>query len=117
MLDELILQKEEMPGVQRIDSLTSVMLYQDVGGSFDAGIMTGIVFLGVLKVRKTEIIDRDLLWLGCRKGWIGEYLDLELPIGCLCFGTAALSQHDFLAFYIDAIIAPVCVDRGHFDGF
>ena len=41
-----VLQMNEMPGVQCIDRLPSVMLYQDVGGSFDATEMPRVMLCG-----------------------------------------------------------------------
>jgi hypothetical protein len=72
VLHEHVLQKEEMSGVQHIDGLTSVVPQKDTDSSFDTGVMVGIMLFGVLEVRKAQIIDRNLLLFGSRKGGIGE---------------------------------------------
>ena len=98
---------KEMPGVQYIDRLTGVMLQQDINGGLDAAIMVGVVFFGIFEVGKAQVIDQNLLWLGSRKGEIGENLNLELPVCGFCFGRTALAKHNFLAIYVDAIVISV----------
>ena len=98
---------KEMPGVQYIDRLTVVMLQQDIKGGLDTAIMVGIVFFGVFEVGKAQIIDQNLLRVGSRTGGIGENLNLELPECGFRFGRTALTKHNFLALYVDAIVIPV----------
>jgi hypothetical protein len=97
--------------------MTAEMFQQDFNGSFNAEIVVGVILFGILEVCQAQGIDRNLLWFERGKGWGGEYLNLELPIGGFRFGSSAPPKHDFFPLHIDAIVITVFADLGEFDGF
>ena len=69
--------------------------------------MAWVVLFGVFQIGKAQSIDGDLLGFERSQRRVGENLNLELPVGCLCFWCSCSAEHDFLALHIDTIVITI----------